>query len=67
MGGASGECGGDAGTITFGAVVCGDGVDDYESDVMTIQCDGELLGEDVVLALEIGGLEGENFAQGRLL
>lgn len=47
-------CGGEGGG--FRAVVCGDGVDDDEGGGVAGQYDGELVGEDVVLGFEVGGL-----------
>lgn len=48
----------------FGAVVGGDGVDDDESGGVPREHDGELVGEDVVLGLEVWVLEGEDAGEG---
>jgi len=69
VGGALCECGGMGGRRGgegggFGAVVCGDGVDDDEGGGVPGQHDGELVGEDVVLGFEVGGLEGEDSGEG---
>lgn len=44
----------------LGTKIGGDGVDDAEGDVVPAQGDGELVGDDVVLGLEILGLDGDD-------
>ena len=45
----------------LGAVVCSDAVDDDEANVVALKGDGQLVGEDVVLGFEVGGLDAEYF------
>ena len=40
------------------SVVGGDRIDDNESDVVALNRDGELIVEDVVLGLEVHGIDG---------
>ncbi len=51
--------------MPFFAKVGRDGVDDAETNVVAGKGNGELVGQDVLLRFEIGGLEGEDFGQRR--
>lgn len=53
--------------LELGAEVGGDGVDDDEAYAVALDRDGELVAEDVVLALEVGDLDAEDAGEGRLL
>ena len=46
--------------VELGAVVCGDRVEDDEAYVVFSDGDGELVAQDVLLRLEVGGLDGED-------
>ena len=38
----------------LGSVVGSDGIDDDKTDIMALQGDGQLVGQDVVLGFEVG-------------
>lgn len=46
------------------AIVCSDGIDDAKPDSVTRKCDRELVGQDMILRFEIGGLQSEDAGEG---
>ena len=52
--------GGAARSVKLCAVVCGNGVDDDQADVVAVDGNGELVTEDVLLGLEVRGLDAED-------
>lgn len=49
---------------TFCAIIRRDAIDDAKPDFVTCERDGELIGQDVILRLEIGRLQGEDTGEG---
>lgn len=49
---------------TLRAIVGSDGIDDAQPDSVPRKCDGELVGQDVILRFQIGGLQSEDAREG---
>ena len=47
----------------LGAVVCCYAVDYDEPDIVSGECDRQLVSQNVVLGFEVGGLEGEDLGE----